>query len=63
MPRSEYDALIDQEISQLKTQWSNLPRATLQEMAEAQVRRGLRAELPLVSLENFANRDKQARLF
>ena len=63
MPRSEYDALIDREIRQLKTQWSNLPRATLQEMAEAQVRRGVRAELSLLSVENFADRNKQARLF
>ncbi len=63
IPRTEFDALLDKEIKQLKTQWDKLPPHTLQEMADAKIRRHIRSEIPLLSFENFINRDKQSTLF
>jgi hypothetical protein len=61
--RTEYDALLNQQLRQMKTQWDKLPPRTLEEMADAKIRRHLRSEIPLLSFHNFVNRDKQATLF
>jgi hypothetical protein len=63
IPRAEHAAMLDKEIMQLKTQWSKLPPHTLQEMADAKIRRQLRSEIPLPSFEDFVSRDKQSALF